>query len=235
ALIDYSRRQAPDTEATLAIVSSARTIAAASIAGLERYATGIGWRKVRTIDLDRTSRSSGILAGQVKASKATHLLVVGDDRAASDVVAMWAAEGWTSDLLIPGALATSSVLGIHSAAGRRIFLAVPSLPSDQSAAGSAEYRALADTYKLPATDVAAQIAALCAAKVLTQGLTLAGRTVSRAALVEALEGLSGFDTGLMPRIGFGPNRRIGAPGAYIVEADPVAKQFKQVTPWIDVE
>jgi hypothetical protein len=32
-------------------------------------------------------------------------------------------------------------------------------------------------------------------------------------------------TGLMPRITFGPNRRIGALGAYIVSIDPEKKLF----------
>jgi hypothetical protein len=39
----------------------------------------------------------------------------------------------------------------------------------------------------------------------------------------------------MPRIGFSPNRRVGALGAYIVTVDPIAKRFTQVTGWLGVE
>jgi ABC-type branched-subunit amino acid transport system substrate-binding protein len=138
-------------------------------------------------------------------------------------------------LLIPGSVASNDLLTLPAMFADRLFLALPSLPSDQTRAGTSEYRALADAYRLPDTDVASQIAALCSAKVLLQGLKLAGRTLNRAKLMTALEGLYDFDTGLMPRIGFGPNRRVGALGAYIVTVDPIAKQFTQITGWLGVD
>jgi hypothetical protein len=98
-----------------------------------------------------------------------------------------------------------------------------------------EYRALADSYQLPRAQTALQITALCSAKVLTQGLKLAGRTVTREKLVAALEGLYDFETGLMPRIEFGKNRRIGALGAYIVTLDPDKKQLRPVSAWLKLE
>jgi ABC-type branched-subunit amino acid transport system substrate-binding protein len=170
----------------------------------------------------------------MKASNVTHVLVRGDGRDVLDLAHEAERIGWSPVLLIPGSLATSDVLEMPAALSGRVFLALPSLPSDQTQAGSAEYRALADAYQLPRDEIAAQIAALGSAKVLTQGLKIAGRSISRAALVAALEGLANFDTGLTPRIGFGPNRRVGAPGAYIVAVDLAAQRFTQVTEWLRV-
>jgi hypothetical protein len=44
-----------------------------------------------------------------------------------------------------------------------------------------------------------------------------------------------YDTGLMPKITFGPNRRIGALGAYIVTIDPEKKLFPASVEWVAVE
>ncbi len=61
--------------------------------------------------------------------------------------------------------------------------------------------------------------AIAAAKVLLEGLRRAGHDVTRKKLVESLEGLYGFSTGLTPKITFGPNRRIGSRGAHVIEFD----------------
>ena len=61
---------------------------------------------------------------------------------------------------------------------------------------------------------------------------LDARADDRRALV-ALEGLYEFETGLTPRITFGPNRRIGARGAYIVSLDAETKRLAPVSGWIE--
>ena len=52
-----------------------------------------------------------------------------------------------------------------------------------------------------------------------EALTRAGKDLSRETLISKLETLYEYDTGLTPRITFGPNRRIGATGAHIVALD----------------
>ena len=54
-------------------------------------------------------------------------------------------------------------------------------------------------------------------------------------LITTLEGLYEYDTGLMPRITFGPNRRIGALGAYVVTIDPEKKLFPARLEWVTVD
>jgi ABC-type branched-subunit amino acid transport system substrate-binding protein len=199
------------------------------------YGRRSGWSDVRTIDLTREIRTARALAEALQASSAEHVLLIGGGRQMLDFANAAAGIGWTPVLLIPGSLATDEVLAMPSPFAGRVFLAMPSMPSDQTSAGSAAYRALADTYHLRGDEMASQLAALCSAKVLTQGLKLAGRSLTRAKLVAALEGLTDFDTGLMPRIGFGPNRRIGAPGAYIVAVDLAGRRFTRVSDWMSVD
>jgi ABC-type branched-subunit amino acid transport system substrate-binding protein len=117
---------------------------------------------------------------------------------------------------------------------KRIFLAYPTLSSDMSAAGRAEYQRLAELHALPHDHLQGQVAALAAAKLLVEGLRGAGHTLNRPGLVEAIEALYRYDTGLTPPLTYGPNRRIGAKGAHVMVVDLVKKSTAPVGEWHEV-
>ena len=70
-------------------------------------------------------------------------------------------------------------------------------------------------------------------EVVAEGLKRGGRDISRERLVTALEGLYDYETGLAPRLTFGPNRRVGAAGAYVVRIDPERKEFVAASGWVN--
>ncbi|HEU4870407.1 MAG TPA: hypothetical protein VFT08_06125, partial [Pyrinomonadaceae bacterium] len=111
----------------------------------------------------------------------------------------------------------------------------PTIPSDVSASGAAEYSELLKGNKIDSTHPAAQASAMAAARILVHALELCGKDLSRERLVTALEGFYEYDTGLMPKITFGPNRRIGALGAYVVTIDPEKKLFPANVEWVAVD
>ncbi len=114
---------------------------------------------------------------------------------------------------------------------QRIFLAYPTLASDISEAGGTEYQELAAGHALPDAHLQGQIAALAATKLLVEGVKRAGRDLSRQALVEALEGLYAYETGLTPALSYGANRRVGARGAHVVAVDLVNRSYQPVGGW----
>jgi ABC-type branched-subunit amino acid transport system substrate-binding protein len=134
--------------------------------------------------------------------------------------------------LIPGALAGSDVFDAPAASGSKVFVAYPMLPSDQTPEGLQELRALARKKRLSLHHLPLQVAAYGAARVLVEGLRRAGRDLSREKLLTELEGLYEFETGLLPPMTFGPNLRIGAPGAYVVAVDRARRRFVPVSGWI---
>lgn len=113
----------------------------------------------------------------------------------------------------------------------KILLAYPTLGSDITKVGRTEYQALAQIHALPPDHVQAQIAAFAAAKLLEEGLRRAGRTLNRLELVDALEALYAYETGLTPPLTYGPNRRIGARGAHLVTVDLLTKSYQPVGGW----
>ena len=98
-------------------------------------------------------------------------------------------------------------------------------------AGARQYRELAAKHELPVTYRPIQLATLGAARVLVEGLKRAGRDLSRDRLLEALEGLYEFETGLTPSVTYGPNRRLAVQGAHVMSADLQHGQFLRTGAW----
>jgi ABC-type branched-subunit amino acid transport system substrate-binding protein len=99
------------------------------------------------------------------------------------------------------------------------------VPTDVGPAGLAELRALEEKYKFAPGHTASKLNAFAAAKIFTEALKRAGRDLSRETLIKALEGFYEYDTGVTPSITFGPNRRIGSLGSYVVSVDLTKREF----------
>ena len=119
-----------------------------------------------------------------------------------------------------------AVLRIPPSLSGRLFLAYPFLPADWTPAGSAALQALRQRSGLDGRHATLQVSAYSAALVLAEGLKRSGRDASREKLLTALENLHGFPTGVTPLLGFGPGRRVGAPGAHIVAVDLEQGMFR---------
>lgn len=115
-----------------------------------------------------------------------------------------------------------------------VFVAFPTVPTDITPAGLAEFRALLEKHKVAARNMASQIAAFGAAKVFAEAVRRSGRDLTRERLITALEGLYDFETGVTPRITYGPNRRrVGAAGASVLKIDVEKKEFVPVGGWVN--
>ena len=235
ALIEYSRRELKGSHSRIALVYAEQSVSAEDVEALKRYCSQSGLEAVTAVNAQGEGFGSIGLAQKLKNAGEDLVLLLASGRETALFVDAAEQAGWTPVLLIPGSLASNKLFELRGALENRLFLALPSLPSDQTQAGTSEYRALAEGYHLSSAQVASQMMALCSAKVLGQVLKLAGRAVTRDKLVSTLEGLQDFDTGLMPRIGFGRDRRIGALGAYIVTVDQRRKQFRSVTGWLRLD
>jgi ABC-type branched-subunit amino acid transport system substrate-binding protein len=134
------------------------------------------------------------------------------------------------------ALISQPLLNLPAVFDGRVFLAYPTLSNDISPQGRLEYQALAEAHSLPTDHIQAQLASLAAAKLFVEGLRKAGRDLSRVRLVEALESLYGFKTGVTPKLSYGPNRRIGARGAHVVMVDLENQTYRPVGKgWFELE
>ena len=149
------------------------------------------------------------------------LLFLGGESEAGTLLKALGDGGCATTLLMPGVPAGKAIYSIPPSCKDKVWLSFPSLPDDRKEWGLSEFRAMAARQQLAVTHPTAQLAAYSSAKILVEGLRRAGRNLSRERLLEALEGIFEFDTGLTPLVSYNKNRRIGAPGAHIVGVDPL--------------
>lgn len=142
---------------------------------------------------------------------------------------------WSPKVFLPGGAAGAEIFDAPVSFDGKVFFSFPTSPADQTAEGIKEFRALAEKYKLPSRHLAAQISAYSAAKILVEALKRVGKDLSREKLIQTLEGLYEYPSGLTPAITYGPNRRIGAMGAYVVTIDLKGKQFVPVGGWVSID
>lgn len=124
-------------------------------------------------------------------------------------------------------------LALPPAQAARTFLAHPTPLPER--ADLAEFSALLRREGGGANQLAFRAVAFAAAKVFTEGVKLSGRRLSRAGLVGAIERLRDFRTGVLPPLTFGPNRRLGVAGAYVVGVDSANKRLTPLSDLIEVD
>lgn len=236
ALVNFAARKTDPQNQRAAIVCPDIDLNRQIGASIELQLKKQKWNSVSAAYYSRENFNAAQQVAALKQQGTSTVFLLGSSAEAAALFKEAAADGWTPSIYLVGSLVGKDITEIVPAAMKdNIFLAFPTIPADVSTAGAAEYNSLLEKYKLRSRHAASQASAFAAAKILVHGLELAGKNVSRERLVTVLEGLYEFDTGLMPRITFGPNRRIGALGAYIVTVDPTRKLFPASAEWIAAE
>jgi ABC-type branched-subunit amino acid transport system substrate-binding protein len=235
ALVNFADTTLSLKQARALVLYPEEELATAAANGAAAQAQQRGWRAAGKRTYQPGSFDAARLAQELKAQRTEAIFFFGSGEQSVALISALDTLNWTPHLFLLGALASKEIAGAVSAGFKqKIFLAFPTVPADVTAQGAAEYRALSEKYKLSSHHPAAQLSALAAGKIFVEGLKRAGADLNREQLVTALEGLYDYDTGLTPRIIFGPNRRIGAAGAYMVTIDPETKGFVSASGWVTV-
>jgi ABC-type branched-subunit amino acid transport system substrate-binding protein len=233
ALGIFGGRRQPLATSRVAIVNPETEIATASASAVEEEIKKQGAGSIQKVVYQRGKFDAAATVASLKGREIVFFL--GSNGEDVSFIREAAAQGWTPTVLLLGTFVSRDLQeAIPPSFKDRVFLAFPTIPSDITPAGMAEFRALSEKYKFAIRHTAAQLSAMAGAKTLVEGLKRAGKDLSRERLITALEGLYDFETGVTPRLTFGPNRRVGAAGAYIVGIDPATKQFVVASDWIKV-
>jgi ABC-type branched-subunit amino acid transport system substrate-binding protein len=231
ALVNFGAQRKIAAKPSVAVVYAEGEIGAAAAAAAEEQCKKVGCGELRRLSYAPAKFDAPSLVRTLNGAGA--LFFFGSD--GEEVAFMREADGaaWHPDVFLLGALTGRDLVSSVPAAFKgKVFIAFPSVPGDITQAAESELRALAEKYKFPLRRTAAQTFALAAAKVLVEGLQRSGSDLGREKFVTALEGLYDYETGLTPRLTFGPNRRVGAAGAYVLTIDTGRKEFVFAGEWV---
>jgi ABC-type branched-subunit amino acid transport system substrate-binding protein len=173
------------------------------------------------------------LAQQLKTDGTTAVFIFGTHSEVDAFIQAANALQWTPYVFSLGVFTTGELANsLPASFSKKVFLSFPTVPGDVKADGVAEYTALMEKHKLQRKHTAAQLATLAAAKIFVEALKRAGADLSREQLITAVESLYEYETGFTPKLIFGPNRRVGAAGAYVITIDSEKKQFVPASGWV---
>jgi ABC-type branched-subunit amino acid transport system substrate-binding protein len=227
ALARFARDRLTAAAARPAIVAPAEAGVDAAVAALGKACEG--WAPATVVRYGREPFAPGELAGKLAAAKADPVFFLGSGAEAAALLRAAAPGDWRPRLLATASAADGSLFAAPAVFDGRLYLALPAEPEPGPQA-AARYRALGS---LPAEHLSAQLTALAAAEILIEGLTRAGRDLTRESFVETLEGLNRFETGYAPPITYGPGRRLGARGAYVFAVDLAGRRLAPSGSWFD--
>ena len=226
ALVNFAANKPGLKKSKLAIVYSENELSLAAVTAIEDQARSIGWSPVTKQVFSGQRFDAAAIAGSLKAEGAEAVFFLGASGEEAAFINAAATANWTPHVFLLGALTGKTLVkDLPLSFKDHVFLAFPTVPGDVTPAGLAELRALQEKHKFAPGHIASQLNAFAAAKIFTEALKRAGRDLSREKLVTALEGLYEYDTGVTPGITFGPNRRVGAMGAYVLSIDPAKREF----------
>ena len=236
ALVTFAAKKTEASKSRVAIVSPDLEFNRAIASSVAEQAKKLKWTSVMTTYYTREQLSATDLVNEFNQKKIDTIFFFGSGIEAGAILKEADSVGWTPAFYTLGSLVGKNIAdAVTMKMKDKVFLAFPTVPADVSAAGAAEYSALLQRNKIDSTHAAAQASAIAAARILVHALELCGKDLTRERLVTKLEGLYEYETGLLPKITFGPNRRIGALGAYVVTLDPEKKLFPATVEWISVD
>ncbi len=232
SLVNFASAQPELRNARVAIVHSDNSLGTAAAAAAEEHLKKSGQRVEAKQLYTSINFDARRIVNDLKSKSAEVVFFFGFGKEQTSLLNEAAAANWTPHLFFLGVMTGKELPTSVTAFKNKIYIAFPTLPADLNTEGVAEFRSLHEKYKFAPRHTASQLAAFAAAKVFVEGLTRAGKDLSREKLITSLEGLYEYQTGITPRITFGPNRRVGAAGAHVVAIDLAEKEFATASGWI---
>ena len=232
ALISFIAQKTESKRLTIAVMHSGGELAPSVIEAIKDQSQKEKLTAPQVIEYSAGSFAAGETITRLKQANVNGVIFTGR---AEDLLSLMkeAANGnWFPQIFIQSGTASAAIFEAPAGFEGKVLCTFPTTPADQTADGLREFRSLSEKYKLSQKYLAAQVSAYSAAKILIEALKRAGKDLSRERLIQALEGFYNYQTGLTPPITYGPNRRVGAMGAYVVTVDLKEKKFVPLSGWV---
>jgi ABC-type branched-subunit amino acid transport system substrate-binding protein len=232
ALVEFAARKLDDAKPRVAIVHPQSGSFSDVVRAMEEQCRLAGCSSTIEVGYPSGGFVAANVAEALQKDGSQVVCFLGSGRELQSLMAETQASSPAPTFMVAGALTGRDVFDAPAGSASRIFAAYPMLPSDRTSEGLEQLQALVRKKRLTLRHLPLQVAAYGAARILVEALRRSGRDVSREKLLAELEGLYEFDTGLLPPVTFGPNLRVGAPGAYVVAVDRARRRFVPVSGWI---
>ncbi|MDX6696240.1 MAG: hypothetical protein QOF02_3843 [Blastocatellia bacterium] len=223
ALVDFAASKAAGQTPRLAVVYAQSEFDADALAGVREQAKRRSMRIVAEQGFDASNFSPANIVGSLSKEKPAFIFFFGNSNQITAFAREMERAQLDATLLSSVAMIGRGAFSLSTAMAKRTFLSFPAALPDRE--GFAEFLDVMVRAKANVRNTAFQALAFAAAKTFIEAIKLSNRELSRPSLIQALERLHDFKTGVVPPLTFSPNRRVGATGSYIVGIDLNQQQY----------
>lgn len=225
ALVDFVNSR--DKPARLGVVYAASDFDRDALEGVKTQANIYSMAIVAEEGFSAGSFSAAGVVRKLEDKKTDHVLFFGDAGSLAALAAEMDRVKMKAPLLSSVVMIGRGAFALPASVAARTFLAYPAALPNQS--DFAEFISVMQKSGVGLRSPAFQSVAFASTKVFYEAVKLSSRQLDRATLLRSLEQLHDFKTGVVPPVTFGPNRRIGSTGSYIVGIDLDKKQYVPLT------
>ncbi len=233
-LVDFAVAQSPDVKHGVLLVCQENTLSENVKKAITDQCAKKACGAVETVNYKSNAFDAATLTANLRKTNKNVLFFMGTSAQALALLKEADNSGWHPLVLVPGGLG-NELFDAPLSFKEKLFFSLPMSPSDQTASGLSEYGRIAGRHKLPQSHLTTQLVVLSGGKVLVEGLKRSGKDLTVGSLIESLQTLTDFSTGLTPPVTYGPNRRIGAIGGYVVGVDLEKRKFVAVGNWRNID
>jgi ABC-type branched-subunit amino acid transport system substrate-binding protein len=223
ALIDFAAAKFKERTPRIAIISTDSEFDADALAGVKTQAKLYPLEIVSEQTYTRGNFPVASLIEMITQKKPDGIFFFGNAEQFTQLTSAMDAAKLNTALFSSVVMIGHGAFNAPASIAPQIFLAYPAaLPGQDD---FTEFVTLMQKGGVKLTSPAFQSVAYGAAKTFVEATKLSGRQLNRSTLLTSLEALNDFKTGVVPPLTFGPNRRVGASGCYIVGIDLTKKQY----------
>jgi ABC-type branched-subunit amino acid transport system substrate-binding protein len=234
AMIEFAVRKPEIKNGGVAVVYPQNENNQAIFEAIQKEARIVGLSGAQSLSYTSGKFDSVESVRQARQAKREAVFLLGSSEDALSFMREAEKLGWFPFVFMSSANSSKEVFNAPAGFDGRIFIAFATTPADLSPEGMTEFRAFSAKHKLPSNNVATQLLTYSAARLLVEALKRTGKDLTREKFVATLESFYEYRTGLTPPITYGPNRRMGALGAYAVTINLKEKKFEAASGWISV-
>jgi ABC-type branched-subunit amino acid transport system substrate-binding protein len=230
-MVDFLAEPRPTPVSRVALVYATEPSGESGAAGARQQLEASSLTLVEDVTFVPGGQPASDIGARLKPQAVDAVLFFGSG---TDAVALLGAAGrqqWQPLVVAPATMVGHSVLNLPAEVAAAVFLTAPMSRPDPTTPEMAAFGRLIQQYRVPGRHRTLQLLAYAGARLLEEGLSRAGHTLTRERLVEALGGLWNFSTGVTPPLSYHQNRRVGAIGATILKVDVTARRLMPAAPW----
>ena len=235
ALVNFVAKQTEVKSNGVAVVYYETALSASVLAGIKMQSERESLKEPQLYQYVTGSFDAAEQVRKLRQNNAAAVFFMGNAQDLLSLMKEAEKVNWFPEILLQSSGAAGNIFDAPAGFEGKLFLALPTAPADQTVDGLKEFRAFAEEYKLPQKHLAAQVTAYSSVKMLVEALKRAGKDLSREKLIQTLESFYQYSTGLTPPLTYGPNRRVGAMGAYVVKVELKEKKLVAASGWISID